>query len=215
MLWTQVLEFLLDTAAWSPDGTLVAIGSEHVDNSTLGSMQLLDAATGKQQHLFATQHPVDVLTCSADGTALLTAGQDGAVCLLDITTGDPFWPPIVLSERASAVAVDPTGRWAACGLLDTTIRVLRLSVGVEHHHIEQDSGQILGMVVSTDGRWLAVACENGNFQLFDLTSGVLRFRFGLSGEIALGLTEVAMSLSMDGTQVALGAGNSGIVLANP
>src|SRR5205085_576162 len=76
------------TSALSPDGRLAALANPHPGTSPEPGIDLVDVETAKVVHTL-TGHGRDmrVLTFSADGRRLASAGQDDLVKIWDVATG--------------------------------------------------------------------------------------------------------------------------------
>lgn len=67
--------------AWSPDGTLLAAGSND------GSARIVDVGSGEDRHSLQHDAPVSALAWSPDGTLLAVACEDGSAGIVDVRTG--------------------------------------------------------------------------------------------------------------------------------
>ena len=106
---------------WSPDGSVfVTEGPEET-----GLVDVRDARTGESVLAF-TGHEIDVndVAFSADGSMLVTTGDDGAARVWDPSTGEKLatlegsgevWGPSFSPDGTRlAAACGPTRRWCAC-----------------------------------------------------------------------------------------------------
>lgn len=85
--------------AFSPDGSLVAVGS-------VGEVRVYDAKDGsKKATLSGHQGPVFAIAFKPDGSQIATGGFDGKVRLFDAKTGDLVkeFAPVPIEAQASAV----------------------------------------------------------------------------------------------------------------
>jgi len=108
---------LLSALAFSPDGTLVAMGSSRVAlRDAQGSGELVRAWRGSS--------PISGLAFSPDGTLLATANADRTVRLADVATGEERGVLMGHLGRVQAIAFSPDGRWlASAGDDETVVRV--------------------------------------------------------------------------------------------
>ena len=114
--------------AYSPDGTLLAVGDDH------GTVRFIDAASGTPTGKLLTGHVGAVidLAFSPDGKTLASAGVDATVRLWDLATGDGVGRPLTgHSSRVTAVVFSPDGKTLASSSDDHTVRLWDVVAG-EH-----------------------------------------------------------------------------------
>jgi WD40 repeat protein len=115
------------SAAFSPDGTLIATGYQAANG---GLVKVWDARTGKavlewQAHQFGTQR----VAFSPDGTRIVTGGQDQAVKVWDAQTGTLLLDAKGTMSYDSSVTFSPDGKRIVAGREDGTARVIDARTG--------------------------------------------------------------------------------------
>jgi WD40 repeat protein/class 3 adenylate cyclase len=168
-----------------------------------GKVLVWDLDTGKvRETLTGHASSITTSTASADGRTLYTGGLDGRVIVWDIAGdrriarpfAEPFQPPALLLPYVPPVAISPSGRIVADGLLDgsvrrhdaRTLRRLPDLPGVEN-------GPATAVEFSPDGRTLAVLGEDGTVEVREAATG-RRLRPPLRGT---GSTAQAIAFSPD------------------
>jgi WD40 repeat protein len=143
--------------AFAPDGKALATGGEANGRPTL---QLWDAATGRELRSFKNNGDVATLAFSPDGKVLATANYEGPqaeALLWDVATGKFMRRLAGLPRGAFCLAFSADG-WllaAAAGEYEEQVHVLEVATGQE---VRRFSGLPLGSLVlafAPDGRALA------------------------------------------------------------
>jgi WD40 repeat protein len=96
-------------------------------------------------------------TISPDGQRLLTAADDGKVCIWSLTTG-----------RVQALAFSPDGRQALTGGEDKTLRLWDVETGREVHRFEGHTGEIVKVLFSPDGTHALSSAKDKTLRLWRL-----------------------------------------------
>jgi len=158
---------------WSPDGTVFV--TEGPENS--GLVDIRDAATGESVRTWIG-HQVDIndVTFSRDGSLLATAGDDGAVRIWDVATGEELAAmtgrPGTASDpsiaRSPSFTVD-TRLVAAAWTDENVVRILDLDTG----EVREISSLIAPeeTAFSPDGRWLSVTATPFRVVVLDVAFG--------------------------------------------
>jgi WD40 repeat protein/serine/threonine protein kinase len=150
--------------AFSPDGKLVASGSE--DHTA----RLWDAATGNPLQVFrGHDDKVHSVAFAPDGTRIVTTSADGTVRQWDVTTGQPVGIPYRGHHHETRTAVySPDGLRIASGGHDGSVHLWRAedqkNLGVFHGHKQE----ILQLAFSPDGRQLASAAQDQTARLWEV-----------------------------------------------
>ena len=187
---------------WSADGKYFA--TEGVEET--GIVDIRDARTGEAVHAFKG-HDIDVndVSFSADSRFLATTGDDSALKVWDVATGElrashqgegpPAWGA-ALSPEGSLVSAS----WGHQGL----VRVIRVASGEVVSTIE--GGHPLDTSFSPDGKRVAVTFGDEPPAVFEARSG--RKLFTLGGAAGLrrtaGAGRLDVTWSPDGRWVAIG-----------
>jgi WD40 repeat protein len=127
-------------------------------------------STGEQLEFGGHDRMVEGLAFNADGSLLLSAGNDGAVKLWDMK--DPSNRPVVLQifeADTRAAAINEKYSWVAASY-DSVLTIWNLQMnfayGSEITRLVHGSGTVYG-VFSPEGRWLAASVGN-DLALWDL-----------------------------------------------
>lgn len=154
--------------AFSPDGTIVAIGNKS------GEIHLRDVRSGTDLQVF-TGHKgwIGYLAFSPDGTLLAsTSGfvNDRTVRLWDVAAAkeravidNELWPP-------QGVTFCPNSTALVFGTADGNIHQWDITTG-QRRLIASQRGGVYSLACSPDGKFLAAGSSSGTIRLWDMTSG--------------------------------------------
>ncbi len=179
---------VVHSVAFSPDGTMLASGSW--DNS----VRLWDIATGQalDQALEGHTSSVQSIAWSPNGQTLASGSSDGTVIVWDVATRQPRGPPLanhtaaVIGNPATvwSVAFSPDGKMLAASGCEKSesvycrIASVRLWDVASQQLLEvlpyKQSGGVLSVAWSSDGKSLASSSNNGTITIWDVTSRQMR-----------------------------------------
>jgi WD40 repeat protein/serine/threonine protein kinase len=169
----KVLHADARTVAFSPDGTLLASGSQDQD------VILWDLGSGqKKLSLKKPSSSITRLAFSPDGRNLVTASLDGKVRLWDATTGVELRSLPGHTQPVISVAFSPDGKFVAGGGRDKEVNVWDTHSGRQVLSRPGNGGTLAELVYGSDGKCLAGGSEEGVTGLWDVASGraILSFK---------------------------------------
>lgn len=178
------------SVACSPDGQLVAVGSE---DKTVGLWRLHDASLLRslEGHIGSVRS----VAFSPDGQLLATGSDDKTIRLWWVKDGTLSHMHDMWTHPTECVVFSPDGRFLASGGWGGTICIWEVDEGCLAKTMTLSSGFIHSVAFSPDGQMLAVGCYDGTIQLWDMqqktvvhtfvghTSFVLSVAFSPSGHI--------------------------------
>ena len=199
----------VNDVAFSPDGSLLGTTGDD------GLARLWDAETGEEVWTFrGAEGPVWGPSFSPDGR-LFAAGwsADGAVRVLDVTTGDPV-QEIGSLTPSFGTAFSPDGRRLAIATFDTGAVVIDVGSGAEVFQIASGGEVAPGALAtsgaqgttsaewSPDGRWIATSGLDATVRISDGATGRSLFTlFGHTAEV------VVADWSPDSSRLVSGGGD--------
>ena len=150
-------------AAFSPDGKIVAIGSEN------GTIYLHDLNTGKlKMELIGHGEHVDNLAFSPDGKTIATSSHiDETIRLWHVHTGEHKLTLNEHSRYVRGLAFSPDGKMLASGSGDGTIRFWDARTGNQKHKFMRHSEYIYSVAFNPNGNIIASGSTNGIINLWD------------------------------------------------
>ncbi len=167
-LYTLAPETVINTLAYSPDGTLIATGD--TDRQVI----LWDAVTGEQkQVLEGHENWIRAVAFAPDGTLLASASSDTTVRLWPLQNGLAGEGQELsgFDTTVWGVAIAPDSQTVAVGLNDNTIRLIERANPDNRRTLEGHSGRVFGVTFSADGSQLASASSDGTARLWNVATG--------------------------------------------
>ena len=203
----------IESAALSPDGTLIAAGTTYFQPGRItGRIILWDVGTQTNVATFqADMEGVIALAFSPDGKTLASGSRDGKVKIYDVETGENR-SLAGHADRVRAIVYSPDGTKIASagGYDDNTIKLWDAATG--NHIRTMRSHNIMSIAFSPDGTQIVSGegpqlQRSGRIKLWDVGTG--RKIATLSGHT----NDVrSVAFSSDGTQIVSGSADNTIKL---
>jgi eukaryotic-like serine/threonine-protein kinase len=199
------------SAALTPDGKTLATGIES------GRISLWDVAGQKVRFdmhpPMADQQPahrgvVWAVDFSADGSQLISAGDDSMVMVWEVASGKRV-KALPVGNSIRSAAVSPSGGWVAVGDRVGTVRVFDLAEDRLVLDYQQGS-TVNGVAFTRDGLTLASAGTDGSVIIFDIPGNRNRFTLtaGHSGPV------YGLAFSPDGERLATAGWDRTVIIWN-
>jgi tetratricopeptide (TPR) repeat protein len=190
---------------FSHDGRLLASASGEAPP------RLWDVTTGRELLLKGTKAALAV-DFAPDGATLAATNTDGSACLWDLAN---LGEPVVLrghKGQGLAVAFSPNGATLATLGLDQTVRFWKLDrgmpvvlpfVGRQPESLFRTAKQGRCLAFAPDSNTLAVGCDKGTIQLWDVAAHRARGEFFQTKPVSV----LALGYAPDGKSLATGCGD--------
>ena len=166
------------SAAFSPDGTRLAIASHDVGfeigGSTSTGCRIWDTATGRPvSPVLPLVNWVAALAFRPDGEVLATGDYRGAVHLWDVRTGARVGGPFYAFSIVLSLAFSPDGRVLAAGTADPAFQVVAWDLATSRPLGEpvHFRGEVAHLAFSGDGTRLAAGSKDGTVRLIEVATG--------------------------------------------
>ncbi len=190
----------VEALAYSPDGTLLASGSQDT------TVRLWDTATGKQVgSLKAFDGMIYTLAFSPDGKTLAAGGKRKVVHFWDVATRQQVRAIDNPGGLTLKLAFSRDGKLLATrGFDEDSVRVWDVATGTELRQIRGVKGGCPKVCFAPDNRTLAVNCDDGSVRLLDASTGRQIRPMGEPPAPGKENRCLAVALSPDGRSVAAG-----------
>lgn len=164
------------SACFSPDGQLVATGSED------RKIRVWDVASRSIRHVFeGHKNEIYSLAFSPDGRLLFSGSGDSSVRIWEMENnscktvlsiddqliGDNGQP---VDAGVTSVALSPDGRILAAGSLDNHIRIWDASTGSRLDKLRGHKDSVYSVVFAPDASWLVSGSLDKTLKIWDLGS---------------------------------------------
>jgi WD40 repeat protein len=185
------------SVALSPDGKLLAAGSNYPNN---GMLSVWEVESGKELLSRIGPH-VNSVAFTPDGKTLVSAGM--GISTWEVGAWKQRQPEFAPSSQMSpAVAISPDGRTLAGGMWSGAIQLWDLGTGKK---IPYERGHLLSvsaLEVTPDGKTLASWGHDQTLILWDLATGKEIVRRGKANSVVLNWNDYEVGISKDGRLLA-------------
>ncbi|GBC96306.1 Protein TolB [bacterium HR16] len=179
----------VNTVAFSPDGNLLASGS---DDMTVKIWQVSDYGRvfSLQRSLQGHTSWVNAVAFSPDGSLLASASRDGTVRIWRVSDGTLVRTLTGHNGSVTSVAFSPDGQYLASGSEDGKVRIWNTSDGLLVRTLSDHVLAVRSVAFSPNGQLIASGGDDRNVRIWQVSDGALvRTLSGHSGSV----TSVAFS----------------------
>lgn len=162
------------SAAFSPDGSLLAISGGHWTRG--GQLDIWETAGPKLVQSFDEPRGIRRVLFSPDGSVLATGNYDGAIRLRSISAGRVQRTVRSLRGHASSVnglAFSPDSRTLASAGQDKTVRLWNVATGQAVKTLEGHTDRAYFVVFSADGKRLVTGSKDKTARVWEVETGML------------------------------------------
>jgi WD40 repeat protein len=157
------------TAAFSPDGSVLAFGGEGaVDDSKDPTLVLWDIARSRLISFRSTVGIVNSLSFSPDGRMLAYGGEDSSIALWSLTQRAETARLKGHGDVVQSLAFSPDGAMLASASSDTTIRLWDVQRRSTTTTLSAHSNSVMSVAFTEDGRTLVSGSEDATAALWDI-----------------------------------------------
>jgi WD40 repeat protein len=182
----------INDVAFSPDGSMLAIGGESY------SFFIFDSTTLQKFSEFPNRDMVDGLAFSPDGTMIASTTRSGVARLWDVRTEEEFQTIVVPADRLEDIVFSPDGRNLAIAGDDDTVSILQLGDDQARLTLYGHSASVTGVDSGPDGRRIASVSQDGTARIWDAVTGEELLLLKTAG----GAGMVGVAFSPDGKMLA-------------
>ncbi len=155
-------------AAWSPDGTVLAVGGGYDDRK----VYLWDAATGQQIRILREHDSmVKGVACSPDGKRLAPCSGDGIIRLWEIVNGHAMRELQGHTSSVEGVAWSPDGRRLCSASWDKTVRLWDAQTSAAVRTLEGHKNKVNCIAWAPGGQHIASGSDDQTVRIWDAESG--------------------------------------------
>ncbi|MBI1325815.1 protein kinase [bacterium] len=159
------------SVAFSPDGSLLAVGYGTYSGTQTGRVKIWDVSSGSEKMTFdGPAGGVNRLAYHPDGRRLAVTGSE-VVVVHDPATGRKLHEIRVHKRWIYCAAYSPDGNWLATGGWDRTVNICDARTGEEKFEIFAHQGFVLDLAFGPDSKTLATTSEDRSVRLWEIPSG--------------------------------------------